>query len=106
MMPTGPERLVLAACDELAGHGHGFVAASDIAGKTRMGLRAVQDSLLGLDRDDLVEIAKLETGDLKASVTPKGRQELEKEFGLVGTPTPEPGKQRQIRVVPKGLYSF
>src|SRR4051812_13856062 len=105
-MPTGPERMVLAACDELAGHGHGFVLASDIDGKTKIGPGAVQDCLRGLDRDGFVDLAPLEDGDLTASVTPRGRQELAKELGGVGMPAQHSGKNGQITIVPKGLRSF
>ena len=105
-MPTGQERLVLAACDELAGHGHGFVLASDIAGKTGMGLRAVQDCLRGLDRDGFIDLVPLENGDLRASVTPRGRQELAKMCSGRRDAHPEAPRERQVKVVPKGLRSF
>ena len=105
-MPTGSERFVLAACVDLAGDGSRFVTASDIARTTKMGVWAVQDCLRGLDRDGYVDLAPLENGDLAASLTPKGRQELAKDAGSVGTPIPAPSKERQIKVVPKGLRSY
>src|SRR4051794_30188171 len=105
-MPTGQERLVLAACDELVEHGHEFVHASAIAQETGMEPGSVRDRLLGLDRDGFVEIAKLGNGDLTAAVTPKGREELEKYSVSVGTPIPQPRKDKQPKVVPKGLRSY
>ena len=38
-MPTASEQMVLAACDELTCHDHGFVLDSDIARKTGIALR-------------------------------------------------------------------
>ncbi len=105
-MPTGSERLVLAACDELAGHGSGFILASVIAGKTGMGPGAVQVCLRGLDRDGFIDLVPLDNGDLAASVTPKGRQELAKDEGDVRRPIPKPTEPSPIKVVPKGLKSF
>jgi formylglycine-generating enzyme required for sulfatase activity len=105
-MPIGQERLVLLDCNELAGDGYGFVLASEIAGKTGMGLRAVQDCLRGLDRDGFIDLVPLENGDLKASVTPRGRQELAKDRWGVGKPTPDSRKESPLKVVPKGLRSF
>ncbi len=105
-MPTGPEQLVLAACDELAGHGHDFVVDSDIARKTRMAVRTIQDCLRGLDRDGYVDLAPLENGSLKAAVAPKGRQELAKFGGVDGSLLPALDIQRQVKAVPKGLRSF
>ena len=105
-MPTGSEHLVLVACDELAGHSHGFVLDSDIARKTGMALGTVQDCLRGLDREGYVDLVPLERGDLRASVTPKGRQELEKDAGIVRTPIKSPDIKGQVKVVPRGLRSF
>ena len=100
-MPSGPERLVLETCDELAGHGTGFVLDADIAGQLNMGLRVVRDCLLGLEREEFVDLAPLES-NLKASVTPKGRQELVKDGRYLG-----PDNRRDsIKIVPKGLRSF
>ena len=99
-MPSGPERLVLETCDELAGHGTGFVLDADIAGHLKMGLRAVRDCLLGLEREEFVDLAPLES-NLKASVTPKGRQELVKDGRYLG-----PERRVSIKIVPKGLRSF
>ena len=101
-MPTGPERLVLAACDELAGHGHGFVLDSDIARKTKIALGSVQDCLQGLWRDQYVDIVRLEDGHFTASVTPKGRQELH----TVNPPSPPLPPPPPPKVVPKGLRSY
>ena len=75
-MPTGSEQMVLAACDELADHGHGFVLDSDVARKTGIALGTVQICLQGLGRDGYVDLVRLEDGHFKASVTPRGRQEL------------------------------
>ena len=104
-MPTGQERLVLATCDELAVQEHGFVLASDIAEKTGMALRAVQDCLLGLDGNGYVDLVPLENGDLRAATTPKGRQELVKEAMNVGMPILVGHKERQIKFVPETLLS-
>ncbi len=99
-MPSGPERLVLETCDELAGHGTEFVLDADIAGHLKMGLRVVRDCLLGLEREEFVDLAPLER-NLKASVTPKGRQELVKDGRYL-----EPERRVSIKIVPKGLRSF
>lgn len=88
-MPTGSERLVLATCGGLAGHGYDFVLAPEIASKSGMSLQAVQDCLRGLDRDGFVDLVPLDNGDLKASVTPKGRQELAKDAVEFGRPSPK-----------------
>jgi len=105
-MPTRSELLVLATCDELAGHGYGVVLDSDIARKTGIALGTVQDCLRGLDRESFVDLAPLENGHLTASVTPKGRQELAKDAGIVRTPIPSPDIKGQVKVVPRGLRSF
>jgi hypothetical protein len=105
-MPTGQERLVLMTCDKLAGHGHGFVLASDVALKTGMGPQTIRDCLRGLDRDGLVDLAPLENGDLSATVTPRGRQELAKVEAGGGMDSPETRTPTHIKVVPKGLRSF
>jgi DNA-binding MarR family transcriptional regulator len=78
-MPTGEEQLVLATYAEMAGQGYEYVLASDIALKSGMGPGAVQDCLRGLDREGFVDLASLENGDLRFSVTPKGRRELAKD---------------------------
>ena len=70
-----------------------------------MKFRAVKDRLLGLDRDGFVELVVLEDHDMKASVTPKGREELAKYAVDIGTSVPQARKERQVRVVPKGLRS-
>ena len=105
-MPTASEQMVLAACDKLAGHDHGFVLDSDIARKTGIALGTVQDCLRGLDREGHVDLVPLESGDLRASVTPRGRQELKKDAGIVRTPIPSPDIKGQVKVVPKGLRSY
>ena len=105
-MPTGSEQMVLAACDELADHGHGFVLDSDVARKTGLALGTVHDCLRGLDRESFVDLAPLENGHLTASVTPKGRQELAKDAESLETPIPNHGRKSQPKVVPKGLRSF
>ena len=105
-MPTGSEQMVLAACDELAGHDQGFVLDSDVAWKTGIALLTVQDCLRGLDREGYVDLVPLESGNLKASVSPKGRQELIKVAGIVRTPVPVPDIKGQVKVVPKGLRSY
>ena len=100
-MPTGSEQMVLAACDELAGHDHGFVLDSDIAQKTGIALGTVQDCLQGLGRDGYVDLVRLEDGHFKASVTPRGPQELP----TVNPPSP-PLPPPPPKVVPKGWKSF
>src|SRR5271157_5506442 len=100
MMSTGSEQMVLAECDELADHGQGFVLDSDIARKTGIALGTVQNCLLGLGRDGYVDLVRLEDGHFKASVTPRGRQELP----TVNPPSPPPPPPP--KVVPKGLRSF
>jgi hypothetical protein len=66
----GLRRIVLDECDDLAGHDHEFVEAYEIGPKRRTNPGAGRIGLLSLDRDGLVEIAKLENGDLTAAVTP------------------------------------
>ena len=105
-MPTGSEQMVLAACDELADHGYGFVLDSDVARKTGLALGTVHDCLRGLDRESFVDLAPLENGHLTASVTPKGRQELAKDAESLETPIPSPDIKGQVKVVPKGLRSY
>jgi formylglycine-generating enzyme required for sulfatase activity len=105
-MPTGPERLVLAACDELAGHGHGFVLDSDVAEHTGMGLGDVRDCLLGLGRVEYVDLARLGDDSLKAAVTPKGRQGLITDGPGTVFPPSVAHRRRQVNIVPKGLRSF
>ena len=105
-MPTASEQMVLAACDKLAGHDHGFVLDSDIARMTGIALGTVQDCLRGLDREGHVDLVPLKSGDLRASVTPRGRQELKKDAGIVRTPIPSPDIKGQVKVVPKGLRSY
>ncbi len=106
MMPTGSEQMVLAACDELADHGYGFVLDSDVARKTGIALGTVHDCLRGLDRESFVDLAPLENGHLTASVTPKGRQELAKDAESLETSIPNHGRKSQPKVVPKGLRSY
>ncbi len=103
-MPTGSERLVLEACDKLAGQG--FVFDSEVARNTGIALGTVQDCLRGLDREGYVDVARLDSGNLRASATPKGRLELGKEVGIVRTSVPCPDLKSPLKIVPKGLRSF
>ena len=102
-MPTASEQMVLAACDELAGHDHGFVLDSDIARKTGIALGTVQDCLRGLDREGYVDLVQLESGDLRASVTPRGRQELSEGCGDRQNTHPVPRHQGPSQGRPEGL---
>ncbi len=105
-MPTRSELLVLATCDELAGHGYGVVLDSDIAGRIQMGLEIVRDRLRGLDREGFVDLVPLGNGTIKASVTPRGREELAKDEVGFGTPAPTLHLINQVKVVPKGLRAY
>ena len=77
-MPTRSELLVLATCDEMAGHDYGAVLDSDIGERIQMELEIVRDCLRGLDRAEFVDLVPLGNGKINASVTPKGRLELTK----------------------------
>src|SRR5947209_366517 len=103
---TGSERLVLLVCHDLGGGEQGFVLDAAIAQRTGMGLKLVQDCLRGLDGEGHVELVPVEGGHFKASVSPKGRQELVKDEKGVEKSTPVLGEKSPIRVVPKGLRSF
>jgi formylglycine-generating enzyme required for sulfatase activity len=106
MMPTAGERLILAACHELTGQGEGFVIDSEISNRSAVTVDFVRDCLRGLDSEQLVDLVPLEDGGLKASVTPKGRQELAKDWkNLEGQP-PWADAPKQVKVVPKGLRPF
>jgi hypothetical protein len=105
-MPTGQERLVLAACDELAENGHGFVLDSDIARATGMGLSLVRDSLCGLGREGFLDLARLADGGLTASVTPRGRQELVTDRRDDGPPARVPDQRSLVRIVPRGVQAL
>jgi hypothetical protein len=106
MMPTAGERLILAACHEMSAQGFGFTLDSEISKRTGATVALVRDYLLGLDREELVDLVPLEDGGLKASVTPKGRQELAKgRKNLHGQPPLADGRS-PLKIVPKGLRAF
>ena len=52
-MPSGPQLLVLQACNDVPGDPAGFVDEAEIADRTRLQLRDVRDCIESLDEKGL-----------------------------------------------------
>ena len=104
-MLSGPQLLVLQACNDLPGDPAGFVDEADIADRTRLQLRDVRDCIESLHEKGYITAARL-TDRYKARITAEGRLALRQ----IGPFPDETGgvrkEQHPVKVVPKGLRAF
>ena len=104
-MPSGPQLLVLQACNDVPGDPAGFVDEAEIADRTRLQLRDVRDCIESLDEKGYVTSARL-TDRYKARITAEGRLVLRQHRPFPDEPGGFREEQHPVKVVPKGLRSF
>src|SRR5271166_6350446 len=104
-MPSGPQLLVLQACNDVPGDPAGFVDEAEIADRTRLQLRDVRDCIESLDEKGYVTSARL-TDRYKARITADGRQVLRQHRPFADEPGGFREEQHPVKVVPKGLRAF